>query len=297
MPSFLHKLEKTMDIKSKASLKLVTFALIGAASFFASTSQAKEWTSVVIATEAAYEPWNMTLPSGAIAGFEPELMKDLCARMKLECKLQAQDWDGMIEGLNTNKYDVLMDAIVITPERQKIIDFSIPYATTPGVFVTGDPTLIAEAGASNEVIKLTGNTATDKPYIDKLRTLVKGKTIGIASGTAYTAFIETNFKDIATIREYKKSGEHALDVLAGRIDYSFDDVTFFNSILDKPENKSLSMVGPKIGGPIWGPGEAFAFRTRDPELKAKFNGALSAALADGTVKTLSEKWFKSDITP
>jgi len=59
----------------------------------------------------------------------------------------------------------------------------------------------------------------------------------------------------------------------------------------------VKMVGPKIGGPIWGPGEALAFRKDDADLKARFNQALSAALADGTVKKLSEKWFKADIAP
>lgn len=283
--------------KIKHSAKLAKYALIGAAWLCASASQAKEWTAVTIATEAAYQPWNMTLPGGAIGGFEPELMADLCARIKLQCTLLAQDWDGMIPSLQAGKFDLIMDAVVITPEREKIIAFSRPYAATQGVLAASDPKLIAQAGIATEVVKLTGDAKVDKPYIDKMRTLLKGKTIGIASGTAYTEFVETNFKDIATIREYKKSDEHVLDLQAGRIDFSFDDVTFFSSILDQPENKSLSMVGPKIGGTIWGPGEALGFRKDTPELKAKFDEALSAALADGTVKKLTEKWFRADITP
>ncbi|WP_397453881.1 transporter substrate-binding domain-containing protein [Pseudomonas sp. NA-150] len=252
---------------------------------------------MTIATEAAYEPWNMTLPGGAIGGFEPELIADLCNRIKLHCKLQAQDWDGMIAGLQVGKFDMLMDAIMITPERQQVIAFSAPYAVTPGVLVAADKGLIAAAGPSGQVVKLTGDAAHDKPTVDAMRALLKGKSIGIASGTAYTQFIQANFSDIATVREYKKSGEHVMDLVAGRIDYAFDDVTFFSSIMDKPENQSLAIVGPKIGGSIWGPGEALAFRQSDPELKARFDDALRSALADGTVKTLSHKWFKTDITP
>jgi len=283
--------------RSNALAKVARVALVGTAWLFMSVSQAKEWTSVTIATEAAYDPWNLTLPNGQIGGFEPELLADLCARIKLQCTLKAQDWDGMIPGLQAGKFDVLMDAIVITPEREKVIAFSRPYAATQGVLAAADPELIAKAGLAEQVVKLSGDAQADKPYIDKLRTLLDGKTIGIQSGTAYTQFVEDNFKDIASIREYKKSGEHVLDLQAGRIDFAFDDVTFFLSTLDKPENKSLAMVGFKIGGPIWGPGEALGFRQDTPELKAKFDEALSAALADGTVKRLSEKWFKADITP
>ncbi len=81
--------------------------------------QAKEWSSITIATEGGYEPWNLTLPGGKLSGFEPELMVDLCKRMGVQCKLVVQNWDGMIAGLNAGKYDVIMDAIVITPERKK----------------------------------------------------------------------------------------------------------------------------------------------------------------------------------
>jgi octopine/nopaline transport system substrate-binding protein len=277
--------------------KILACAALGSSLMFGGTAFAKEWTSVRVATEGAYEPWNITLPGGEISGFEPELLKDVCARIKLECKLQAQDWDGMIAGLNAGKFDVLMDAIVITPEREQVIAFSIPYANTQAAFVSADPKLIASM-PSNEIIKLSGDPVADKTAIDKMKELVKGKVLGIQSGTAYTEFVEKNFRGVASeIREYKKSGEHMLDLTAGRIDFAFDDVTFFTSALDNPDNKGVQMIGPKIGGTIWGPGEALGFRKADNDLREKFNGALKEALADGTVERLSKKWFKADIRP
>ncbi|EIK95509.1 extracellular solute-binding protein family 3 [Pseudomonas sp. M47T1] len=281
-----------MQTMTRFTRNLLTTTVLGASLLGTGMASAKEWTTVRVATEGAYEPWSTTLPNGEIAGFEPELLKNLCARLKLECKLQAQDWDGMIAGLNANKFDMMMDAIMITPERQAIVDFSHPYAATQGVFVSTAP-----GAASDQTIKLSGNQAQDQAAIDQLKALVKGKTIGIQSGTAYTDFIEHNFQDVATIRVYKKSGEHMMDLTAGRIDLAFDDVTFFTSVLQNPENEGVHMIGPKIGGPIWGPGEALAFRKGDPELKAKFNQALTEALADGTVQQLSQKWFKADIAP
>ncbi|MGY4495475.1 transporter substrate-binding domain-containing protein [Pseudomonas sp. TE3610] len=259
-------------------------------------ANAQPWTTVRVATEGAYAPWNTTLPGGQIAGFEPELLSNLCARAQLDCQLQAQDWDGMIAGLNTGKFDMLMDAIVITPERQAVVDFSQPYAATQGVFVSATPDVIASA-PSDQAVKLDGTAATDQATIAALKAMVKGKTIGIQSGTAYTDFVQKNFADVATIRVYKKSGEHMMDLTAGRIDFAFDDVTFFASALQTPENQGVRMVGPKIGGPIWGPGEALAFRKADTDLKARLDEALSQALADGTVKKLSDKWFHADITP
>ena len=57
---------------------------------------AKEWKTVVIGMEGGYPPWNLTDSSGKIVGFEVDLANDLCKRAGVECKIIAQDWDGMI---------------------------------------------------------------------------------------------------------------------------------------------------------------------------------------------------------
>ncbi|MRS16059.1 transporter substrate-binding domain-containing protein [Enterobacteriaceae bacterium RIT691] len=258
-----------------------------------STAGAKEWKSITIATEGGYEPWNLTLPGGKLSGFEPELMTDLCKRMGTECKLVVQNWDGMIAGLNAGKYDVIMDAIVITPDRKQVVTFTTPYASTPASFIVAKGTLLPPAPA----IKLHDDEKEIQAAIAPLKAALKGKTIGIASGTVYTPFIDKYFKDVADIREYSSSADAILDLQAERIDAVFDDITFANSTLSRPENSNLSFSGPQLSGPIWGDGEAMGVRHSDTDLKAKLDEAIKAALADGTVKKLSEKWFKSDVTP
>ncbi|AMM13235.1 MAG: transporter substrate-binding domain-containing protein [Pseudomonadota bacterium] len=288
-----------MTGKTNLLARLAASVAVGVIALGAANAQAKDWKTVTIATEGAYEPWNLTLPGGKLGGFEPELIQNVCDRIKIQCKLVTQDWDGMIAGLQAGKFDVLMDAISVTPEREKIIAFSRPYASTPAAFVaSGDaPAALAKQPGAGQIVKLTGDAAHDKTTVDALRVALKGKTIGIQSGTVYTKFIDTNFKDVATIREYKTAPEHDLDLVAGRIDVAFDDSTYWASAFAKPENKGLAFTGPKISGPVWGPGEALAFRQSDKDLKAKFDEGIAAALADGTVKRLSMKWMKVDATP
>lgn len=257
-------------------------------------AQAKDWKSVTIATEGAYEPWNLTLPGGKLGGFEVDMIEDLCKRAQITCKLVVQNWDGMIAGLKAGKFDVMMDSIVITDERKKEVAFSTPYASTSASFVGAAGKLLPEA--KGPTMKLGTDAKAVRAAIEPLRAALKGKTIGIASGTVYTAFMDAHFKDIATIREYSASADTMLDLKAGRIDAAFDDVTLINSILEKPENKGLAYTGPKIGGLVFGEGEALGFRKTDADLKAKFDAAIKAALADGTLKKLSLKWFKTDLT-
>ena len=84
---------------------------------FSLYTHAKEWDSLQIATEGVYEPWNRTLPDGSFDGFEPEMAKVLCERMKTRCTIVAQDWDGLIPGLKAGKFDVVMDALAISPSQ------------------------------------------------------------------------------------------------------------------------------------------------------------------------------------
>jgi octopine/nopaline transport system substrate-binding protein len=282
-----------INAKRLSGTALLSLCLLAASG----ASHAKEWSTIKIATEGSYEPWNLTLPGGKISGFEPELMEILCKRLALKCDVQVQNWDGMIASLNAGKFDLLMDAIVITPERKEVMDFSIPYARTPASFASMKADLLPGKTGQANAITLGTDAAEIKPAVEALRKALDGKTIGIASGTVYTPFIDTYFKDVATIREYSTSADAVLDLTAGRIDVVFDDVTFLNSLMEKADNKGLAYTGPEIAGPIWGEGEALAFRKTDTDLKAKFDGALKEAIADGTVKKLSEKWFKVDLTP
>jgi octopine/nopaline transport system substrate-binding protein len=281
----------------KAFTLLSACMVIAVSTLFCTTAEAKDWKSVTIATEGSYEPWNLTRSDGQFDGFEPQLIRNICVRIKIECKFVTQDFDGLIPGLRAGKFDVLMDALSITPERQKVIAFSRPYASTPAAFVSVDSKILPKPVGQGALVKLTGDNKADKQTVDELRKYLKGKTIGIQSGTVYTKFVYDNFKDIATIRAYKTAPEHDLDLVAGRIDVAFDDATYFVSALAKADNKSRGFTGPKISGPIWGPGEALGFRMADSDLKAKFDAGIAAALEDGTVKALSEKWFKVDVAP
>ena len=268
---------------------LVTLAVFGGA------AEAKEWKSVTVVTEGAYEPWNLTNPDGSVGGFEPELLKDLCGRMKIECKVVTSDFDSAIPSLQAGKFDVIMDALSITDDRKKVIAFTEPYAATPAVFVADKGSALANAAGTGTTVKLDNDGKT--PTMDDLRKAFKGKTIGIQTATVYTQFVQNNFKDVATIREYKTSPEHDLDLVAGRIDLAFDDATYFTSAFTKADNKDLAFTGPQVAGLVWGPGEAFGIRKEDTDLIDMFNKAIGAAKADGTIKALSLKWFKLDVVP
>src|SRR3974390_1898792 len=143
--------------------KFLKFCVLGASLAAAPPSGpaafAKDWKTVVIAMEGGYDPWNLTDSSGKIVGFEVDLANDLCKRAGVECKIIAQDWDGMIPGLKAGKFDVIMDGMSITEDRLKEIDFSKPYAAPPAAFMAAKDSPLAKAPRAGKVVNSTQDPA------------------------------------------------------------------------------------------------------------------------------------------
>ena len=270
---------------------------VAAVIFSGSLTQAKDWKTVVIGMEGAYAPYNLTDSGGKIVGFEPDLVLDLCKRMNVECKIIAQDWDGMIPGLQAGKFDVIMDGMSITNERKKSIDFTNPYSATAAAFVAAKTSPLATLPNDSKVINLTKDPAVGEAALKSLREALKGKTIGVQVSTTHATFLDHHFKDIATIKEYKTTDERDVDLKSGRIDVELDDQPSLVAILEKPDGKDYQFVGPQFVGGDFGDGVGMGIRKTDKDLTDKFNAALAAAFADGSAKKYSMKWFKIDTTP
>jgi octopine/nopaline transport system substrate-binding protein len=274
----------------RAALACSLLVLAGAAS-------AKDWKTVVIGMEGGYDPYNLTDPSGKIVGFEPDLAADVCARIKVECKIIAQDWDGMIPGLQAGKFDVIMDGMSITDERKQTIDFSVPYANVPAALATAKASPLANLAGAGTLVNFEKDKATGEATLKTLREALKGKTIGVQVSTTHATFATNHLKDVATIKEYKTTDERDLDLKSGRIDAILDDETEVAAMLAKDDAKDFTEFGPHLTGGDFGIGVGMGLRKSDADLTAKFDAAIKAAIADGSVKNYSLKWFKIDTTP
>jgi octopine/nopaline transport system substrate-binding protein len=276
-------------------VKTVGLALLGSA--LAIGGAAAQEKTVKIATEGAYAPWNFTGAGGKLEGFEIDLANDLCARMKVKCEIVAQDWDGIIPSLTAKKYDAIMAGMSITDERKKTIDFAGPYANSPNGLLVAKNSDLAKIPGTGQAFNLGTQQAAAEKAIEAYKPMLKGKTVGVQTSTIHSNFADKYLKGTAEIREYKTTEAHDLDLAAGRIDAVLADSTNIIGTLEKPEFKDYVMVGPSITGGLLGAGVGVGMRKGETELKKSFDEAIQAAIKDGTIKKLSEKWFKIDTTP
>jgi len=233
-------------------MKNITLALL-ALGFASGSALAQD--VVRMGTEGAYPPYNFINDNGEIDGFERELGDELCARADLTCEWVTNDWDSIIPNLVSGNYDTIIAGMSITPERDDVIDFTIPY-TQP------DP---------SGVVALT-----------------EGLTLSEAVIAAQTGTIQAGYvAEIgATLVEFASPDETVSAVRNGEVDAVIADKAFLVPIV--AEDPDLMFVGDDI---LLGGGMGLGIRESDPELKATFDAAIQSMKEDGTLNALIAKWL------
>lgn len=226
-----------------------------------------------IGVEGAYPPFSAVGPDGKLKGFDIDIAQALCAEMKAQCTLVQQDFDGMIPSLQARKFDLIVASLSITPERQKVVDFSDKYYATPARFV-------ARAGAVKEV------TAAG----------LKGRKVGVQRATIHDRYATEHFTQSDIVR-YTKQDEVFLDLAAGRLDGTLvDAVAADQGFLKTPAGKGFAFVGPRFEDPAYfGVGAGIAVRKGDATLRERLNAALKAIRANGTYQKIQAAYFDFDV--
>ena len=227
--------------------------------------------TVRIGTEGAYPPFNGVDTSGQLVGFDIDIAKALCDRMKVECTYVAQDWDGIIPALLASKFDAIVASMSITDERKEKVAFTDRYYTTPGNFVVAKTSALTDTSPAG----------------------MKGKVIGAQSATTGAAFLEEKYKD-STVKLYATQDEANADLAAGRLDANLADKFVLYPWLESDAGKCCKFIGADMMD-VNPQGQGIAVRKEDTELLGMLNKALAEIKADGTYKAINAKYFPFSI--
>ncbi len=77
-----------------------------------------------IGTDPTYAPFESKNASGELVGFDIDLAKELCKRIKTECTFVESDFDALIPSLKAKKIDAMISSLSITEKRQQEIAFT-----------------------------------------------------------------------------------------------------------------------------------------------------------------------------
>ena len=221
-----------------------------------------------IATEGTYPPFNYKDgKTGQLTGYDIDVAQMLAARMGLKAEFVSTEWSGILAGLASNKYDVIVAQVGITAKRQQAFDFSEPYTYST-------PQLIVKKGEPAAYASLAD---------------LKGKRLGVGQGSMY----EQQARAVAGIdvKSYPSAPETLQDLTTGRLDAALNDslmVAYLLKVTTLPI-KAGARVGQveRMGIP---------FQKGNPEFKAALNRALADMARDGSLGKVSQKWFGSDVS-
>ncbi len=113
-------------IKSALATSLLVSALATAAS-------AKDGV-LRIGTEGDAPKFSMADPSGNVTGFDADIANGICAELKVKCEFVVQTFSSLVPSMDSDRFDVIISGLGITAERQKKIDYSIPFSDYASLF-------------------------------------------------------------------------------------------------------------------------------------------------------------------
>ena len=265
----MHKREFTAQLGRAGLLLAMGLALLSTPAAAAADllDQIKARGTLKVALEGTYPPFNYKEKTGELAGYDVDVARLLASKLGVKVAFISSEWASILAGLSANKYDVIVSQVGINPKREQAFDFSTPY-------IYSMPQLIVR---SNDAA----------PY--KTLADLKGKKLGVGQGSVY----EQQAKAVPGIevRSYPAAPDTMADLASGRIDAALNDSLMSAYLLkiSKLPIKAGARVGAveRMGIP---------FQKGNPQFKAALNGALAEMARDGSLTTISLKWFGTDVS-
>jgi polar amino acid transport system substrate-binding protein len=236
--------------------------LLSATSAFAQDSRAVPGKTLAWGADAEggapYEFQDPQDPS-RIVGFEVDIVNAIGRILGRPTQFVQNQWDGLIPGLESGNYDMVVSGLEITPDRSKIINFSRPY------YVTYEQLVVRE----NE---------------KQIRTLddCAGKKVGTLKASLAQRMLEE--RGNLQVLSYDGQINAYEDLLNGRLDAVFMDyiIDLYN-IVTLP---GLKLTGPPVGRIEYGIG----IRKEDTRLVQEIDAAIAQMIASGELKRILEDW-------
>jgi polar amino acid transport system substrate-binding protein len=218
--------------------------------------------TIVIASEGKFAPFNF-VENGKLTGFEIDVANGVAAKMGLKVDWKSMGFDGLLVGLQQDRWDMVIASHGITEERAKAVTFASPHYCTGGVIISKDGTI------------KTGKDLT-------------GKVVAVQTGTTY--YDNAKKLPVKDVRNFPQDNSARAALETGHVDAWVTDKFVGKASLAATPTTTL-----KMGDFLFTEKIAAAVSKGNTGLVADVNKALAAMMADGTYAAISKKWFNEDI--
>jgi polar amino acid transport system substrate-binding protein len=209
------------------------------------------------------------------AGALPDILREFLKRENITAsiEIEAMPFASLIPAVQSDRIDLMGDAMYIRPARQKVMDF------TDVVFYNPESLDVRKGNPLNlhslaDLCGHSGGSYEGTVYIDMLK----------KASAACPAGKQIDVKQYPTIQNV------LADLAAGRLDAAVVDGSLSAYALKQNPSLSFELVGDYKPEDKVSTGCAFAVAKGDTAFVEAFNKAYAAMKADGTAARLFEKW-------
>lgn len=89
-----------------------------------------------VGLEGDWQPFSFHNEKDQLVGYDVEVAQNLAKKLGVKAKIVEGPWDGLFAGMDTGRYDLVINGVDVTPDRAKTYDFSTPYAYDRTVLIT-----------------------------------------------------------------------------------------------------------------------------------------------------------------
>lgn len=218
---------------------------------------------LIMSTNAAFPPYEMTTDSGEFEGIDIETAQAIADKLGLELQIDDMDFDAALLAVQQGKADMVMAGVTVTDERQNVMDFTDSYAT----------------GIQSIIVKEDSDIAS----VDDLA----GKKIGTQRGTTGYLYCSDDFGDENVVAY--DNGLTAVQMLNnGQVDcVVIDNAPAKEFVAANPGLKLLDTAYVEES-------YAIGIGKGNTELKDAINTALEELKADGTLQAIVDKYITAE---
>ncbi|MTI14574.1 amino acid ABC transporter substrate-binding protein [Sansalvadorimonas verongulae] len=221
-----------------------------------------------VGMSGSYFPFGYT-ENGELQGFEVDVTTEIAKRMNRPVEYVTGPFSSLFGMLESNRVDTIANQITVTDARREKYNFADSYVFDGAQITVRD---------DNDDIHGVGD--------------LHGKTVAVNLGSNFEELIKAHDTngDI-DVRTYNTGIEQ--EVVLGRADAFIMDRLSAAELMKKsglplkPAGEPIEIIENSL---------PFLKNEQSEALRLKVNKALKGMRADGTLKAISEKWFKTDIT-